>query len=69
MKGTGEKSDIAHDTFCVEVKLRKYWGGKASGLKGRFIPIGVKLTRKSAENRTLRQKAGKPENQTDFAAT
>jgi len=25
MKGTGEKSDIDHPLFCVDVKLRKRW--------------------------------------------
>lgn len=25
MKGTGEKSDINHPLFCVDVKLRKRW--------------------------------------------
>jgi len=25
MKGTGEKTDIQHDLFCVDVKLRQRW--------------------------------------------
>jgi len=25
MKGTGEKSDVEHPLFCVDVKLRKRW--------------------------------------------
>ena len=25
MKGTSEKSDVEHERFCVDVKLRKRW--------------------------------------------